>query len=168
MAVVNWTTASELNNDYFTIQRSDDGVNFHDVGTVAGLGTTSQAHSYSFTDLTPMTALTYYRLRQTDYNGVSHTFEISALQPCESSGDQVNAFASGNSIDVVMNLAQSGDYVVNVLDARGRLVASRQVSAAEGYNRFEMRDVIPAVGVYFIQVTGTSKTYSQKVYITND
>lgn len=167
-AVVNWATASEQNNDFFTVLRSDDGLSFREIGTVSGSGTTSQAHTYSFTDPSPLTGTTYYRLRQTDYNGSSHEFNLVSLQPCGGKADQVNAYASGNTIDVIMNLAASGDYTVNVLDARGRLIASRPLAAGEGYNHFELRDLIPAAGVYFINITGPGEPYSHKIYVTND
>jgi hypothetical protein len=52
-----WTTASELNNDYFLVQRSADGVNFESIGTVDGMGTSSTAQNYSFIDTEPLNGL---------------------------------------------------------------------------------------------------------------
>ncbi len=67
--LLEWTTASEENNDYFTIERSIDGVRWVALGTVKGFGTTSVAHDYSYEDLKPVSGISYYRLKQIDYNG---------------------------------------------------------------------------------------------------
>lgn len=66
--LLEWTTASEENNNYFSIERSVDGVNWERIGKVHGAGTTSMTHSYSFEDTKPISGISYYRLKQTDYN----------------------------------------------------------------------------------------------------
>jgi hypothetical protein len=67
--ILNWVTASELNNDYFTIERSFDGISFIPIGTVEGAGNSNSLLSYSLTDLAPQVGNNYYRLKQTDYDG---------------------------------------------------------------------------------------------------
>jgi hypothetical protein len=82
-----WTTASEVNNDYFEVQHSLDGHSFKAAGRVQGNGTSIQAHTYSFTDSAPGSAAThYYRLRQVDLDGTS------VFSPV-----QVVTLAAGNS-----------------------------------------------------------------------
>ncbi len=73
--ILRWSTASELNNNYFTIERSYNGLNFEPIATINGAGTSNQPNFYSFEDdLHSFT--TYYRLLQTDYDG---TTKISSL-----------------------------------------------------------------------------------------
>ena len=67
--VLQWSTASELNNDYFDIQRSVDGVNFDKLGTVGGNGTTYHTIQYHFADQAPLRGVNYYRLKQFDFDG---------------------------------------------------------------------------------------------------
>lgn len=65
-----WSTATEINNDYFTVEKTLDGIDFNEVGTVNGLGTTYSIHDYSLTDYQLQnSAMTYYRLKQTDFDG---------------------------------------------------------------------------------------------------
>lgn len=68
-----WNTRSELNNDFFTVERSNKGDEFDQIGIIQGSGTTSTSHSYGFIDLDPLLNVSYYRLKQSDYDG-STTF----------------------------------------------------------------------------------------------
>lgn len=69
-----WTTSSEQRNDYFIIEKSDDGINYKEIGQVEGAGNSSQELNYSFTDPNPYLGIGYYRLTQVDFNGQSETF----------------------------------------------------------------------------------------------
>jgi hypothetical protein len=69
-----WVTASELNNDFFTIERSIDGLNWEIVDTLSGAGTTNQENNYKLTDKRPHFGLSYYRLKQTDFDGTTEIF----------------------------------------------------------------------------------------------
>ena len=64
-----WSTASELNNDHFTIERSTDLENFEVVATIPGNGTTNVIHHYNTLDPSPVYGRSYYRLKQTDFDG---------------------------------------------------------------------------------------------------
>lgn len=65
-----WQTASELNNDYFTIEYSLDAMEFEALATIAGAGTTTEEQNYQYTDFSaPESGTVYYRLKQTDYDG---------------------------------------------------------------------------------------------------
>ncbi|RYY54944.1 MAG: hypothetical protein EOO09_12490 [Chitinophagaceae bacterium] len=68
-ALLQWVTASELNNDHFDIERSVDGRVFSKIGRVAGNGTTSIPQDYRFTDASPVSGNNYYRLAQVDIDG---------------------------------------------------------------------------------------------------
>jgi hypothetical protein len=75
---LHWTTACEINNDYFTIERSDNGSSFEKLATVAGAGNCSHASTYQASDNSPY-KITYYRLKQTDFNGDFTYSKIIAL-----------------------------------------------------------------------------------------
>ncbi|HTH56519.1 MAG TPA: hypothetical protein VL728_10785 [Cyclobacteriaceae bacterium] len=68
---LHWNTASELNNDIFEIERARNGTDFEKIGTVDGHGTTTAPHEYSWLDPGPLSGLSYYRLRQVDFDGGS-------------------------------------------------------------------------------------------------
>jgi PKD repeat protein len=64
-----WITASEVNNDYFTVERSGDGIDFTKIAKIKGSGSSNQTISYSYEDDSGASGLFYYRLKQTDYDG---------------------------------------------------------------------------------------------------
>lgn len=67
--VTTWKTAQEENNHYFTVEKTADLETFYEAGRVDGRGNSAEAHSYSFVDHAPFTGRSYYRLKQTDFDG---------------------------------------------------------------------------------------------------
>ncbi len=77
--IVEWSTAWELDNNYFEVQRSYDGERFENIGMVYGAGTTEQINRYSFVDETPYFGRTYYRLKQIDFDGTTDFSEVVSV-----------------------------------------------------------------------------------------
>jgi hypothetical protein len=75
-----WITASETNNDYFTIERSKDGRDWEKIGTVDGAGNSTSELTYRFADERPYSGISYYRLRQTDFDGESSLSEVRSVE----------------------------------------------------------------------------------------
>ena len=71
-----WETASENNNDFFSIEKSLDGEHFFEISKVNGYGTSSEGHAYHYEDYTPLNGVQYFRLRQVDFDGA---FEYSPI-----------------------------------------------------------------------------------------
>jgi hypothetical protein len=75
-AMLRWKTASEQNNDYFIVSRSEDAEAWEMIAIVDGNGTTTEPKRYSFIDINPKTSKTYYRLSQIDFNGTEKHLSI--------------------------------------------------------------------------------------------
>jgi hypothetical protein len=76
---LDWETASEINNDHFEIERSSNGADFEKIGTVDGHGTTTVLHKYSLLDQKPLSGLSYYRLKQVDFDGESTYSKVISI-----------------------------------------------------------------------------------------
>ena len=76
---LSWSTATELNNDFFTLERSVDGINFEVIATIAGSGTTNETSHYEHTDDNPLLGMAYYRLSQTDFDGTHEVLGVRAV-----------------------------------------------------------------------------------------
>ncbi|MFT7033284.1 MAG: hypothetical protein ACJA2S_001790 [Cyclobacteriaceae bacterium] len=74
--VFNWSTASEKNNDYFEILKSEDGITFSAIGKISGNGTSNLVNHYDYVDQHPKYGINYYQLRQVDYDGKNEFFSV--------------------------------------------------------------------------------------------
>ena len=90
--MLDWATASEKNNDYFTLERSVDGLKFIDISTIQGNGTTNEPYNYSYTDTDPSFGIVYYRLSQTDFDGTQEFFEIISAHPSGYQNSQLRVY----------------------------------------------------------------------------
>jgi Secretion system C-terminal sorting domain len=128
-----WTTASEKTNAGFEIERSADGKTFEKIGFVKGNGTTNSKRSYTFNDNTPLSILTYYRLRQVDFDGTSTISNIIAVQPkVDNKGFKVYPNpSSGHHISIEMN-----DQIeeVSIVNAVGQIVFQQKTKEQNALN----------------------------------
>jgi hypothetical protein len=153
--LVNWTTASEINNDYFTVERSTDAVNFASIGTVDGAGNSNGSISYQFVDVQPLQGVSYYRLRQTDFNGTTEVFDPAAVNFNASTAQGVSMFPNP-AIDyahVMLQSDASGNGSIRITDLSGRLVVEQNVSIKTGVQPFTLDTRNLNMGHYLVTVT---------------
>tara|TARA_B100001109_G_C18864205_1_gene475947 strand:- start:4918 stop:6747 length:1830 start_codon:yes stop_codon:yes gene_type:complete len=79
-ALINWSTASEVNNDYFTLLKSKDGINWEEFQQLNGAGNSTKTLNYQLIDSKPYYPTCYYKLKQTDFNGESESFAPKSIQ----------------------------------------------------------------------------------------
>ncbi len=101
---LSWATASELNFDYFSLERSANGKDFIEIAQIPGHGTTNERHDYSFEDRFPLMGKSYYRLTSVDFDGYTETFDVVAVSY---SGIQSARLFPNPSVDGKMNLELS-------------------------------------------------------------
>ncbi len=151
---LNWATASEINNDYFTIERSTDAINFEPIGTVYGSGNSSRVNNYSWIDDSQINGTVYYRLKQTDFNGKSEYHGVRAVS-CEQS-IEISIYPNPFENSFTINLSESTSYpaTVEVIDYLGRTVHSQVIENAT--IEISLDEKI-SKGTYFVKVV-TEKT----------
>ena len=137
--IVEWTTATERNNDYFVIERSDDAINFTEIARVAGAGNSIEQLDYSYTDYTAASSDNYYRLVQVDYDGTRTASEIIVVDCIEAAGEpDVLAYPNPFNNELTLELDNFGNRAtsIEVYDMLGRLVMQENVDATQ--NSYEM------------------------------
>ena len=151
---LDWSTESEINNHFFTIERSTDGINWQSIGTVAGAGNSDVTRYYTTYDNNPVVGVDYYRLSQTDYDGHSKTFDPIAVNVSSSQSirvyptlatDVINVQGDVTRIIILNELGQEmieqnitdnktsislggysmGVYVAELFDKQGNMTVSR-------------------------------------------
>lgn len=152
-----WSTASELNNDYFEIQRSFDGQTFEVLAEVQGNGTTDEIQVYNYQDKFPIPGVQYYRLRQVDFDGAFEFSEIVAVEYAPN-GELFKASLYPNpSIgkEVTIEL-QTNDFTapvkIEVMDLAGRLLISESFDISAHSNQILLDASHLKTGTYLIRI----------------
>lgn len=107
--MLDWMTMNEINNAYFTIEKSKDGVEWEILYIMSGQGTSNQTHLYTLFDSTPFGGQSFYRLSQTDFNGETKELGIQMVNFSEAKvireytllGQEADAFSTGIIIQVL-------------------------------------------------------------------
>ncbi len=160
--VISWITASEINNDYFLLERSLDGTAFTEIAQIDGAGTTSDWNNYSFEDYNADRGKpVYYRLSQFDYNGVYEIVKLIYVNCADpsSSGMTVSIFPNpvSDQLQIITNQSGSSTGSVKVFNSIGQMVFSTQVAFEPGLQHFSLSMKNLAVGLYSIILSnGTS------------
>jgi hypothetical protein len=148
--VLEWETETEINNDFFTIERSFDGVTFEGIAEVPGAGSSLRRLQYHYLDIAPHSGTNYYRLRQTDYDGTNTVSDLIAV----AWGQTGTATLLPNPVQEELTLAFSastdGQGTVRVFDLLGRMQDQRGVSLSEGANRLSLSMTTIPAGNYLI------------------
>lgn len=164
-ALLNWSTSSEENSDYFEIQRSTDGAAFEPIGVVKAAGFSTELVQYEFTDHQPVHGTNYYRLRQVDMDGHQEMTHVVAITFNKTS---MQVFPNPIQAGFVSVQLPDNDmaYVASLFDLSGKEVASLQSNGAEGARSvFTIgQDVLP--GSYLLRVMDVSgRAWIQKVVV---
>ena len=156
--MLKWETASEINNDYFIIERSRSAEGFESIGKVPGANNSEQIRYYSFTDHKPWEGINYYRLTQVDFDGERTSSYIIALNFIKSIDQtiQVKSYAKQLLISSFEDLVE-----LNLYSMDGRLV--KQFADLQGQRLFDLADL--PQGNFVVRVKTHTMTKSHKVAI---
>jgi hypothetical protein len=166
-----WVTASELNNDYFTVERSKDGFEFTTVAIVQGAGTKSTQTEYGTVDHTPYEGISYYRLKQTDFSGTSSFSGIVKVDRGLDLAPAIVAFPNpSDGSDVVIRATgfdASEELGVQVVDLFGKsLLSFGMTTSAEGTSDVTWKaSTLPARGLYIILVNSKKGRIATRLVI---
>ena len=164
---LNWTTETEINNDYFVVERSADNESFSAIGQVDGFGNSSQRHIYSYVDLKPLKGISYYRLKQTDYDG--HVEYLPTAVVNNIARKELTVYpnpAPAAKIQVSYGDDQLKYYDVTVQDIQGKIIPANIVREENGNLTLSLDESTVSKGaVYFIRANDGKESIQQKVII---
>jgi hypothetical protein len=158
--LLKWATASELRNDHFEVESSVDGHSFQPLGRIAGVGTSSQTHSYQFVDpnlVRYAAPLVYYRLRQVDLDGTATFSPVRTVAVPLEAGLLVQAYpnpsAPGAAVALSIRTGQAGPATLRLTDMLGRELGQQQADLPAGATTLPLPGAGQlATGVYLLRV----------------
>lgn len=169
---IEWSTFSEKNNDFFTIERSADGKNFEVLTTVKGAGNSNKKLNYSFEDGKPLVGYNYYRLKQTDFNGDFEYFNIVGVNCLQSKVEAVQNINITNAwpnpfaghLNISFETEDAGEVEILVQNVYGEVV--HQISHPFNYGEntyiLDQTESLKS-GIYFVTLGSNGKKVTQKV-----
>jgi uncharacterized protein YjdB len=161
--LLTWVTATEINNKYFDIERSTDGVNWVAIGQVKGNGTTTTQQEYTFTDNAPVNGYNYYRLKQVDFSG---QYSYSAVKKIQFTGEWIVKLYPNPAVDYIMlDFVNSKNETANIVisDVLGNKVLSLSHQLVQGRNTIMLKEVqlLPG-GTYLITLVTPENVFKAK------
>lgn len=160
---LSWSTASELNFDYFSVERSEDGLTFSEVAQVKGHGTTNERNDYTFDDRFPFTGKSYYRLKSVDFDKYMETFNIIATNyTAEKSARIFPNPATDGKLNIELTYTPTQELILVVTDLNGveklkSKISNRQTSVQVDLNS----------GTYLVKIISSDFSKVIRVMVDN-
>ena len=161
VVTINWATSMEFNNQYFSVERSSDAIHFESIQTITGSKNSNSMIGYTAYDKSPLSGLSYYRLKQVDMNG---KFTYSSLVSVDTKEDSDWIVYPNPATDVfVIESAFSKSEIqsITITDFSGSIVKSYDQNSFQ--NKLMVSDL--SKGMYIIHLVSINKTSSEKVII---
>ena len=161
---LNWSTASELNNDYMEIERAIDGVQFEALGRGIGAGTSTVVNHYALTDENPFEGLSFYRLKQVDFDGTVTYSNTLSVEFGDASNDFVvypNPGKHGDQLTIAGEITP--DTKIELVDQTGRVVLEQQIYRSEDRVLLNLSSV--QAGLYSIRFIQGQRVQVKKLIL---
>lgn len=167
-----WETASEFNHDFFSIEKSNNGIDFHEIHQTPGKGSISSSEQYHFTDQQPVLGLNYYRLKSFAIDG---SYALSEIQVVEYDDRQQYIVISPNpsALNTDLNIVLTGfeaskEIVLQIFDTQGRLVNMEQIQGSQDKIFLNRNYPFSKSGLYFFKAVQGVKSYQKAFMITSE
>lgn len=162
--MLHWTTATEVNNDYFIIEKSIDGLNYIELARVSGNGNTNSIINYEFLDYSALSDLVYYRLSQVDYDGKTtifnpissscgsrHILSFTVVNPAQ---DYLRVYASD---------PLNSEVEMSCIDVSGRLIFQKKLHSNESHWVVPIHQL--SQGLYYLRFISANHIQSKPITI---
>lgn len=158
---LNWHTATEKNSDFFAIEKSTNGRDFSEIGTVKGAGLSASDNYYTFTDNSPAKGTNYYRLRQVDIDGTANLSQVVNVQ----FGTQRNLTFTPTLIQDQLTIVGEQEFEstvnIQVYDLKGNLIT--QTAFEPNQKEFNISADTWPQGTYIVQIHADQFAHTEKV-----
>jgi autotransporter-associated beta strand protein len=167
-ATISWTTASETNNNFFTLERASDGQNWHELYRCDGAGTSTFEHIYSYIDTNPLSGINYYRLKQTDVDGM---FSYSSIESLRFNSDSISLLiypmpAKSDEMNLFLRSFKTGTVVISISDMSGKQMCKGEIEVSTSPLIIPLSDICSFVaGSYIVTISNKELVVTKKIVI---
>lgn len=147
---LNWVTSNKTNSDYFTIEKSSDGINWLKLGEYKAAGFSNSKKMYMEDDMHPFSGISYYRLSQTDYDGSVKSFTIRPVDLPSDDLDQINIYPNPAGDQLIIEAGLQNLELIRFFDVTGKDV-TENVKIQPNVDHIDCDVTMLRTGVYIIQ-----------------
>ncbi len=161
--LIKWSSQTEINNDYYVVEKSYDAINFFELSRVQGSGNSNVLKNYSVIDTDVSNGTIYYRIKQVDFNeGVNYHKIISTR--CNSDGFSVDQLSLNNN-EMKFNISATAGENLSIYfyDYRGRIIKEQVEQIEKGNNVIRLSNLNLSTGIYLLSIIGEEHSYSTKL-----
>lgn len=159
---LSWSTQSEIQNDRFEVLKSEDKTNFYSIGNVKGNGSTSSPQSYTFYDYNLSSKLSYYKLKQVDFNGKETVYNTISSNCKNIEFGLSNLHLSQSNLKFRLNTTSKEKVQINLVSIDGRVLLNESHSSINGNNEINF-NVNAVPGIYFLNIISKNESVSYKL-----
>ena len=166
---IEWVTASEIDNDYFVVERSRDAHHFEEIELIEGAGNSDAIRYYAVTDRFPFEGISYYRLKQVDFDGTTTYFDIKIVDNNDGYTDThgltvfPNPIMEHSTFSIGLEGFDGGTVKVEILNMSGFVIYSDQINISQERELIELEtNIIHNTGMYVVSVFNDNKWYHHK------
>lgn len=156
---ISWTTHTEINNDFFTLERSVDAVHYTAINNVHGAGTSHRAIEYDYVDENPKAGMSYYRLLQTDFDGIVTYFDARSIY--FDAATKITLYPNPNSGTFTIQRMSDSRVKLRLSDTYGRIVWSAETQL----QTINVENSNLSKGLYFLDVDDGRNKITKKVIV---
>ncbi len=162
---LNWSTASEISNKLFVVERSADGVNFTAVDSVAGNGNSSVQNNYAATDSQPLDGINYYRLKQVDKDGKATYSNVVTVNINKAAINYFSVYPNpvSNTATLSINAAKEQAATLVITDVYGRMIQTQPLKLVKGNQLLQLNTASLTAGTYNATILFNDVKVSQKI-----
>jgi hypothetical protein len=171
-SLIQWSSGSETNNDFYTLERSADGIKFKEIYRVKGAGNSNTIRNYSFVDNAPEEQTSYYRLKQTDYDGTTVTFKTIQVtmkgKSKEAAAIRVSPNPFQDSFTAEFDLQNEEEVHIQLIGINGAILSDEVIHADKGTNVYNYQSPVNGkTGIYNIRVINKERVIASSKLLKN-
>ena len=162
---LSWATLTEVNNDYFIIEKSSNGINFEEMSIVTGSGNSQEVSHYSIIDDQPNMGLNYYRLKQTDFNNNQEYIGTVQVNYVDESGVTLYPNPVLNNLWLTLKKQNvNTDILIEINNSNGVKVSKQNIKLENGNRTLKVKTNELTTGIYYVHIIYNDKIETHKFF----
>ncbi len=161
---INWVVAEAINHDYFSVERSTDGIHFTEINRNNENISGQSSHSFSLNDINlPPAAVLYYRIRQCDVNGNCKYSDIKTVKFDAKNKFVLYPVPAGNTVNIVYSNSNAKSVEISIKDQNGRVIMKETRNVTAGINNMQLNITKLNKGNYIVTLNNGKEKWTEKL-----